>query len=63
MIKNELKITTSSPEETREFGTRIGELSQPGDVILLVGELGAGKTCLTQGIASVSYTHLTLPTN
>ena len=51
MIKNELKITTSSPEETREFGTRIGELSQPGDVILLVGELGAGKTCLTQGIA------------
>jgi len=51
MTHNELKITTNSPEETRELGTRIGELAQPGDVILLVGELGAGKTCLTQGIA------------
>ena len=30
---------------------RIGELALPGDVFLLVGDLGTGKTCLTQGIA------------
>ena len=51
MTLNELELMSNSPEETREIGTRIGELSHPGDVILLVGELGAGKTCLTQGIA------------
>jgi len=45
------EIITSSPEETQEFGARLGELARPGDVFLLVGKLGAGKTCLTQGIA------------
>ena len=30
---------------------RIGKLAEPGDIYLLIGELGAGKTCLTQGIA------------
>ena len=33
------------------MGIRIGELALPGDIFLLVGNLGAGKTCLTQGIA------------
>jgi len=46
-----LEIISHSPEQTREFGASIGELCLPGDVILLVGNLGAGKTCLTQGIA------------
>jgi tRNA threonylcarbamoyladenosine biosynthesis protein TsaE len=46
-----LEITTNSPEETQEFGARLGELARPGDSYLLVGKLGAGKTCLTQGIA------------
>jgi tRNA threonylcarbamoyladenosine biosynthesis protein TsaE len=46
-----LELVTYSPEETREFGKRCGELAQPGDVFLLTGDLGAGKTCLTQGIA------------
>lgn len=46
-----LELITHSPEQTQEFGTRLGKLAQPGDVILLVGKLGAGKTCLTQGIA------------
>ena len=45
------KITSNSPEQTRELGVRIGRMAEPGDVILLTGELGAGKTCLTQGIA------------
>jgi tRNA threonylcarbamoyladenosine biosynthesis protein TsaE len=46
-----LEIITRSPEETQKIGFRIGELALPGDVFLLVGGLGAGKTCLTQGIA------------
>ena len=40
-----------SPEETRSIGTRLGVLLQPGDVICLQGELGAGKTTFTQGLA------------
>jgi tRNA threonylcarbamoyladenosine biosynthesis protein TsaE len=48
---NQPEIITSSPEETQEFGARLGELARPGDIFLLVGKLGAGKTCLTQGIA------------
>ena len=48
---NCLKLITHSPEQTQELGTRIGELALPSDVFLLVGELGTGKTCLTQGIA------------
>ncbi len=48
---NYLKVFTHSPEETQKLGKRIGELALPGDVFLLVGSLGAGKTCLTQGIA------------
>lgn len=46
-----LWIVTNSPEQTRRVGMRLGKLAKPGDVILLVGTLGAGKTCLTQGIA------------
>jgi tRNA threonylcarbamoyladenosine biosynthesis protein TsaE len=47
----EIETVSRSPEESQEIGRRIGALTQPGDVILLVGELGSGKTCLTQGIA------------
>jgi len=46
-----LELISHSPEQTQEFGIRIGELALSGDVFLLVGELGTGKTCLTQGIA------------
>ena len=46
-----LELISQSPEQTQKFGVRIGELALPGDVFLLVGELGTGKTCLTQGIA------------
>jgi len=48
---NPPEIITSRPEETQELGARLGELARPGDTFLLVGKLGAGKTCLTQGIA------------
>lgn len=45
------EIISHRPEETQDFGARLGQLAQPGDIFLLVGELGAGKTCLAQGIA------------
>ena len=44
-------FTTHSPEETQELGFRIGKQLKPGSVVALIGDLGAGKTCLTQGIA------------
>jgi len=46
-----LELVSHSPEETQRLGRRLGEIAQPGDVFLLVGDLGSGKTCLTQGIA------------
>jgi len=46
-----LLIQSPSAEFTQDIGRTIGESASPGDVILLTGELGAGKTCLTQGIA------------
>jgi tRNA threonylcarbamoyladenosine biosynthesis protein TsaE len=46
-----MKFITHSAEETREVGKSMGRLAEPGDIYLLVGKLGAGKTCLTQGIA------------
>ena len=48
---NQVEIISHSPEQTQRIGFRIGELALPGDIFLLVGDLGAGKTCLTQGIA------------
>jgi len=46
-----LDFISHSPEQTQRFGVRFGELLRPGDVLLLRGDLGAGKTTLAQGIA------------
>jgi tRNA threonylcarbamoyladenosine biosynthesis protein TsaE len=46
-----MNLRSESPEETQRLGNRLGRLAQPGDLFMLVGGLGAGKTCLTQGIA------------
>jgi tRNA threonylcarbamoyladenosine biosynthesis protein TsaE len=46
-----LQLATHSPEQTQHLGTQLGKLAMGGDVFLLTGELGSGKTCLTQGIA------------
>ena len=42
---------TESPEETQTLGEKLGKTLKQGDVIALIGDLGTGKTCLTQGIA------------
>ena len=43
---------TLSPAETRRLGRQLAALLQAGDVVLLQGELGAGKTCFAQGIGA-----------
>ena len=44
-------FTTENPMETQALGEEIGKMLKRGDVIALIGDLGTGKTCLTQGIA------------
>ena len=44
-------MLTVGAQETRALGRRLGELAQPGLVVLLSGDLGAGKTCFAQGVA------------
>ena len=44
-------MRTASPDETRALGRRLAEALQPGDVLLLYGNLGAGKSELTRGVA------------
>lgn len=47
----ETQFETHAQEETVELGERLGRLLAPGDVLVLTGDLGAGKTQLTKGIA------------
>jgi len=47
-----LEIISRSTEQTRRVGMRLGALLQSGDVVGMVGDLGAGKTTLVQGIAA-----------
>ncbi len=46
-----MRLSTTSPQETQALGEALGQAVQPGDLILLWGDLGTGKTCLVQGIA------------
>ncbi len=47
-----LRRATASPAETRELAGRLAGLCRAGDVVLLVGDLGAGKTVFAQGFAA-----------
>ncbi len=47
-----LEFLSRSPEQTRRFGMRVGAMLRPGDVVCLLGDLGAGKTTLVQGISA-----------
>jgi tRNA threonylcarbamoyladenosine biosynthesis protein TsaE len=44
-------VITENVKETEAFGECLGEILEPGDVVTLSGELGAGKSRLAQGIA------------
>lgn len=44
-------IETNTPKETFDFGKSLGESAVPGTVYTLIGDLGVGKTVLTQGLA------------
>ena len=41
---------SETPEETQALGEKLGKTLKQGDVIALIGDLGTGKTCMTQGI-------------
>ena len=45
-------ISLATVEDTRAFGRRLAALLRPGDLVLLAGPLGAGKTALAQGIGA-----------
>ncbi len=47
-----MEFISRSAEQTRRAGLRLGSVLQTGDLVGLVGDLGAGKTTLMQGIAS-----------
>jgi len=58
-------VISHSPAETRRLGEAIGQMAQPGDVIGMVGSLGAGKTEMVKGIAQgmgISETAVRSPT-
>ena len=46
-----MTIRTNSPEETERIGERLAQRLQPGTVIAYRGDLGAGKTAFTRGLA------------
>lgn len=47
-----IERTTSTPEETKEFGRALAEELKAGSVVALSGPLGSGKTVMIQGICS-----------
>ena len=59
-----IRFKTTSPEQTERFGRELAKSFCGGDVIALTGDLGAGKTCLTRGIADGlgSTAHVSSPT-
>jgi tRNA threonylcarbamoyladenosine biosynthesis protein TsaE len=46
-----IRLRTTSAASTQELAHAIAQLVQPGDLLVLAGELGAGKTCFAQGFA------------
>lgn len=46
-----MSIKTNSADETRDEGEKLGRSLKQGDIVLLAGELGSGKTTFTQGVA------------
>lgn len=46
-----IKIVTNSPEKTKEIAYNLGKMLEAGSLVIMTGDLGAGKTTFTQGIA------------
>ena len=60
-----MKINSKSSEETYEFGFALGQKLPPGSIVCIEGEMGAGKTALSQGIIrglGVEDKYITSPT-
>jgi tRNA threonylcarbamoyladenosine biosynthesis protein TsaE len=49
-MTEQISLVTQSEEATRSFGAELGAIAEPGDVLLLLGTFGVGKTTLVQGI-------------
>jgi tRNA threonylcarbamoyladenosine biosynthesis protein TsaE len=52
LSSHSMEIISRSAEQTRRVGMRLGTLLKQGDVIHLIGELGAGKTTFVQGVSA-----------
>ena len=58
-----MKISVNTVDQMHQLGAKIGAQLKPSDVVVLTGDLGSGKTVLTQGIASVlGFLDITSPT-
>jgi tRNA threonylcarbamoyladenosine biosynthesis protein TsaE len=45
-----VRARTTAPEQTRALAAALAELCRPGDILLLAGEMGSGKTAFAQGL-------------
>ena len=50
LVMKQIKTITNNEKETLDFGKKLGSLLKKGDTIVLTGELGSGKTKLTEGV-------------
>ena len=58
-----MELHINSVDQMHQFGAKIGAQLKPSDVVVLTGDLGSGKTVLTQGIASaLGLSDITSPT-
>jgi len=63
MTKPLKKVITNGVDSMQQLGIQIGKQLKSGDLVVLTGELGAGKTVLTQGIAAaLGVENVTSPT-